>query len=369
MSCTDVAVVGAGPAGAACAAILAGRGVDVVLLDGGHRCGQWPEVLSPEACLTLERLGLPVAALATVGQPCLGIVDAWDRTSIVHTDFRLHRCGIGWVLDRERFDALLMQWAVASGARVRAAVGGARLFCDPLDETQRLMLHRGADELHCRFVIDATGMVGTLTSAAFARRLRYDRLVAVRARLAGAPYPLGWMRLTASSAGWWYIVSPESGDAQAVFLTDADMLPHGQAELESHLKEQFRNACVRLGVNDWTILPPFQLRDSRTTCRRRLWSGRWLPIGDAAFTIDPLSGSGVARAVSAAESAADLVRVFLDTKDIEHLTAAAVTVAANFSSMLAALRDYYYLAAAADPVFNGPFWQRRVTSEAFRRPL
>jgi flavin-dependent dehydrogenase len=365
----DVAVVGAGPAGSVCAAILAGRGLDVVLVDSGRRRDDWPEMLSPEACLTLERLGLSVADLTTFGRPCLGIVDAWDCGSTIYTDFLLQRYGSGWVLDRGQFDALLIRWAVAQGARVRVVNGGARLVSAPLEETQRLLLDHEAEELRSRFVVDATGMAGRLTTALYNRRLRYDRLVAVRVRLVTAPYPLEWMRLTASSAGWWYLVSPRRGGAQAVFLTDADLLPNCQVTLASHLDEQFRDASLRLGIKEGKVAPPFDIRDSRTTCRRRLWSGRWLPIGDAAYTIDPLSGSGVLRAVSAGEAAADIIPAFIATRNTELLQSAAVGLAADFSNNLEAIRNYYCLASVGNPALNGPFWHRRVTSNAFRNAV
>ena len=60
----DVAVVGAGPAGSATAALLAERGFSVALLDRARFPRDKPcaEYVSPEACRMLDRL-LPTGAL------------------------------------------------------------------------------------------------------------------------------------------------------------------------------------------------------------------------------------------------------------------------------------------------------------------
>src|SRR5262245_58224592 len=56
----DVIIIGAGPAGSTTAALLAERGVDVLLLDRAHfpRPKACAEYFSPEATRVLDRLGL-----------------------------------------------------------------------------------------------------------------------------------------------------------------------------------------------------------------------------------------------------------------------------------------------------------------------
>src|SRR5262245_56675229 len=107
----EVAVVGVGPAGAVCAAILARRGYDVILVDNRRRRTDWLEVLSPEGTLALLRLGLPADELWEAGQPCLGIVDGWRSDAPLYTDFQLLHCSQGWVVERGGFDNLLIRFA------------------------------------------------------------------------------------------------------------------------------------------------------------------------------------------------------------------------------------------------------------------
>jgi len=111
----DVLVVGAGPAGAVAAwhAKLAARELDVVLLERDRAVG------SPVRCAE----GVGDAGLREFANPDGSdwvsrritdvIFQAPDDTEVVLGD-----CGLGWILDRTRFDAHLAAEAAASGAQV-----------------------------------------------------------------------------------------------------------------------------------------------------------------------------------------------------------------------------------------------------------
>ena len=159
LSC-DVLVVGAGPAGSACALWLARQGVDVVLVDQhdfprDKVCG---DGLIPDAHHALQRLGVldevmaQAQAVAHVG--CIG-----PRGGRVDVPGRLA------VLPRKQLDDILKRAAERAGARFfapwrfdaplldgdgdGAAVVGARL------KSATLGLH----ELRARWVVLATGAV------------------------------------------------------------------------------------------------------------------------------------------------------------------------------------------------------------------
>jgi geranylgeranyl reductase family protein len=158
---TSVLVVGAGPAGSACALALARGGVDVLLVDQhppgrDKTCG---DGLIPDAHKALARLGLldevmrraqPVAHVACIG-PRGGRIDVPGSLA---------------VLPRRELDALLLQAAQDARARFEQA-----RFEAPLEAGGHVVgarLKRGNDtvDVEARWVVLATGAVPKALSAA-----------------------------------------------------------------------------------------------------------------------------------------------------------------------------------------------------------
>jgi len=135
-STCDVLVVGAGPAGSACAQWLARAGVDVVLADQhafprDKICG---DGLIPDAHAALRQLGVAdeVAAHAQrVGHiGCVGPMGG-----------RIDVPGSLSVIPRKQLDDILCRAAVAAGAKLHAPLR----FEAPLVEADRVVGARAAD--------------------------------------------------------------------------------------------------------------------------------------------------------------------------------------------------------------------------------
>ena len=158
----DVLVVGAGPAGSACAQHLAAAGRDVLLVDQhdfprDKVCG---DGLIPDAHAALRRLGVydEVAAFATrvphvrcVG-PRGGHIDVAGTLS---------------VLPRKLLDHILVRAAQRAGARLLTPLR----FEAPLLDGERVAGARfktaaGPHEIHARWVVMATGAVPQAMTAA-----------------------------------------------------------------------------------------------------------------------------------------------------------------------------------------------------------
>jgi geranylgeranyl reductase family protein len=114
----DVLVVGAGPAGAATAAVLAANGHGVTLIDRarspiGKPCG---ELITPRAITALEASGIGAQRLGDFHAVThVRLTTATSSASTrwpSHDDFPDH----GLVASRERLDGLLTDHAVAAGA-------------------------------------------------------------------------------------------------------------------------------------------------------------------------------------------------------------------------------------------------------------
>ena len=173
----EVLVVGAGPAGSACARALALAGHDVVLVDQhpfprDKVCG---DGLIPDAHRALKRLGLldEVMALAQRVQHvrCIG-----PRGR--HIDVP----GTLAVLPRRELDLVLARGAAVAGARMHAPLR----FVAPIEDAQgtvvgaRLLGEGGERELRARWVVLASGAAPLATLAAGMCERRTPSAIALR---------------------------------------------------------------------------------------------------------------------------------------------------------------------------------------------
>ena len=164
----DVLVIGAGPAGSACAQTLSASGLDVLLVDQhdfprDKVCG---DGLIPDSHAALRRLGLydEVAALA---QPVQHVRCVGPRGGMVDVPGSLT------VLPRKVLDHVLVRSAQRAGARLLTPLR----FDSPLLDGEQVVgarfkaagLHRDASQAHeisARWVVLATGAVPQALTAA-----------------------------------------------------------------------------------------------------------------------------------------------------------------------------------------------------------
>ena len=115
-----IAIIGAGPAGAALAIFLARQHADVTLFDDGRR----PELLVGESLVPavvpiLRRLGIEeeTAAFSRVKPGVSFIWSPTDRVSVTFNRFAPAVFPYAYNIPRPRFDDALLARAIASGVR------------------------------------------------------------------------------------------------------------------------------------------------------------------------------------------------------------------------------------------------------------
>jgi len=354
----DVAIIGAGAAGAAAAASLAPH-VSVALIDRVEipvwRIG---ETLPGAARRVLAAIGaLPRFEAAGHGAAPLKI-SRWGSDEAVALDAFRDPDGVGWRLDRARFEADLRADAVARGARlvapatVSAVSRAAQGWVVGLDS---------GEVIGARLVIDASGRRSRLLRPFGQRRVVMDRLVCVhqRVRPRGAADPSTYTHSTAE--GWWYTAMLPDGWRIVAFHGDND-----QPELRTILRDGpvavarwIDGLAEMIGPLDHAEMEAPQACAAHSAAGSAAGQG-WLAAGDSALALDPLSSQGLFNALVTGMEVGEAARALLEGEETAmHAHAAR---AGRIWQAYQAHHATYYGMERRWP--EAPFWRRRLGGAA-----
>lgn len=213
----DAAVIGAGPAGATAAHLLAQAGWSVALVEraGFPRRKVCGEFISAATMPVLQACGVADAFVARAG-PAVHKVAAWSGETMVEATLPHAKVGWGRALGREFLDVLLRDAAVAAGAtlfqpaEVTALSRRAEqhiLELGPADTADAATV----DEIGARVVIAACGSWNTSGSFAVNAKRRPSDLFAFKAHFRGGALADGMMPLLAFPGGYGGIVHSDGG--------------------------------------------------------------------------------------------------------------------------------------------------------------
>lgn len=290
----DVAVIGAGPAGATVAARLAQLGHRVVVVDRGrarrsHRC-------ETVAAATLDLLTMTGAdrSVRRAGFPAVeSMTVAWETSPAI----RPMPPG-SLLVDRDRFDALLVDRAVELGVTVIRATAGRRLR---RASSWEIELNDGAT-VRARFVVDASGRPSSL------RQSRPDALLGVTGRWNVA---LDRPTVVAVDDGWIWASSDGSQSCEVTVFVD----PRAWRALGSDPIARYVHLVEGAGMLPAVarLVGGVTAGDATSALASEVCGSDWLAVGDAALALDPLSSSGVQRAIQTALTAAVVIHTALSS--------------------------------------------------------
>jgi flavin-dependent dehydrogenase len=352
----DVLVVGAGPAGAACALALSRRGVQAVLLDSTRGRRPSPgESLHGVARASLTELGLWPTFL---GQPfqCSYLAEiVWESAALRERHAIDHAWGPEFHLERAAFDAWLVDEAVRGGAeRMRCVALEAAVF-DPAARRFRCAVRTefGTTRIECDGLIDATGRSAAVMQRMGARRVTdRDRLIAV-SRTYLDPLPRPSVLIETAEDGWWYSAPLPGHRTVAIWFTDAELARGGSvrrdrldAALQTsvHTRARLRNLRSDSPPSACAAGPSYTVFSSSVPA---------LPVGDAATAFDPISGDGLCFALRSALEAAETWIQFRSGRR-DALAAYADGVEAVFTRHVTRRAQLY---EAVSRFGDAPFWK------------
>lgn len=305
----DVAVVGAGPAGAAVAIDLARRGRRVVLVDRARfprrkACG---EGLFPGGVRALQGLGLGAACLGNA----VPLESLRFTAGAASVEAPLPSGGLG--IRREWLDAALVDQARAADVEVRTGVTVRGL----LHERRRLAgVATEAGPVFARAVVAADGLHSRLRRQAGldGRRPGERYGVSGHVRLLGRPAPR--VEVYFEDGFELYLTPVGEDQANVAMLLRRPLMASFAGDLRggfaARLEAHPRFAGAEL-LDQPLVAGPFP-----RTCRRA-WRGNLVLAGDAAGFFDGISGEGMSAALLGAGACARALDQWLDDEDARHL--------------------------------------------------
>ncbi len=292
----DVLVVGAGPAGAVAAwqAKQAAPELDVLLLERDRAVGSPVRCAEGVGDAGLREFANPDGADWVSRRITDVIFQAPDDTEVVLAD-----CGVGWILDRTRFDAHLAAEAAAAGAQVLVGAEATGMSRDGDARWHVRVKERGTDEIYrARVVIGADGvetMVGRWAGLETRVPAR-DMESCAQYVLQGIDFNPDAIYLQFSNAiapGGYAWIFPKAVGVANVGLGLVALKTDGRNAreyLDAWIARRFPNGASTGYTVGGVIV--------HTTIQKTYADGVMI-AGDAAHMINPLSGGGITNAMKA----------------------------------------------------------------------
>lgn len=302
----DVAVVGAGPAGALAAYELARRGCSVLLLDKAV----FPRAKVCGCCLNGQALAaLDGAGLGDLVHACKAVPLHAVRLSAHgrHATLWLPRA---MALSRATLDHELVRAAVRAGACFRP---GTMVRLGGSSETYREIELQGdgrSDTVRARVLLAADGLGGRLMPSTKSTPSPTSRLGA-GAIVEAAPcsYQPGTIFMACGVAGYVGLVRLEDGrlDVAAAFDPEFAKVVGGLGQAAvTVLREAGLPPVAELAGAEWRGTPLLSRR------AERLAAERVFVVGDSAGYVEPFTGEGIAWALNGARAVTPLVQRAVD---------------------------------------------------------
>jgi flavin-dependent dehydrogenase len=299
----DICILGGGPAGAVAAWKLAKLGYDVIVVERGARAPpRVGEALSPGIWTLLEQLDLTDVISGAGFRPTAESLVFWsdDVREMEHPD------PPGLMVDRARFDALLLGHARKAGARVFEPAMAERPERAEGKVGGWLVRVRGRDAgtangarfaIDARFMIDARGRAAGFGGA----KVRDGASTVALNGVWSAPANFGAAtRVEAAPAEWLWAAMRPDGSVSAMVFTDTERYREERANGVSReaLYRRLLERSALLGATPaGRLVCGVTVHDATSLHALDAVGDDALKVGEAAFTLDPLSSTGVQRAM------------------------------------------------------------------------
>lgn len=365
----DVAVIGGGPAGAACAlALRTYTSHSVVLLEATNyervRVG---ENVSSALLALLEYLEVQERFLANGAYiESVAVQACWGHDMPLQQSSLRHWAGEGYLLNRSVFDAMLAETVYERGGKVYLSCRIEKITPrDPEGGWLLQVRHTSGKRftLQARFLVDASGRKASIAKRLGAISTRHDTLIGISRffeRDNTQPYTHDIL-IESTQDGWWYSAPLPDNRLVLTFMTDAPVWRTGSGRNTEKWQAFLCHAphtSARIQQAARTAAEEVTIRPAHSHLLDKAAGDGWLAVGDASASFDPLSSLGIGFALHSACHAAQAIEDYLADGNIAGLHAYTEGIKRHFAQYFSTWQAYY---AYEKRWLAAPFWQTRLS--------
>lgn len=216
-------------------------------------------------------------------------------------------------LDREKFDLKLIEVASERGASIFPRSKCIE-FKQLEDKTWQVLVNhpeQGKFTICAKYLVDASGRTGNVCRQVGAPSQKYDSLMGIGLFFERNKESLPFEQtMEAAENGWWYAACLPDNKMVITFFTDADIISQHEIHTlnawkeilqKTHHIKQFLQGVIALSEKPW-------VRNAQTQISNSTQIDRFIAIGDAAVSFDPISSMGIGFSISSACHAATHIR-------------------------------------------------------------
>lgn len=294
----EICVIGAGPAGSTYAARMAQLGHDVHIVEAASfPRAHLGESLTPGVLPLLEMTGARRVIESAGFQPVPRVHVTWEAEPMVHEN--LHEQGL--LVDRGKFDGLLLERARELGVRVRQPARAKRFEREGGRWKIEIEQSGCVEMLHADLLADASGRCAVTKPA---RSQTGCRTVALYAYWRGPNLPRE-PRIEASENLWsWGVPLPDGSYNTLIFVDVNHFRTASRASVTQRFLGLLAGSRLPAGLADAQMDGPVRVTDATPWLASSSVGPSEIRIGEAALAIDPISSSGVQKAIQTALVAA-----------------------------------------------------------------
>ncbi len=383
-----IAIIGGGPAGAATALSLqqslqrfssedqsvqkSDFYIRLFNMDRSNENGESSQVrigesIPPAATPVLRRLGIEdIVQRGGNHLECPGSISLWNNDKPEHNDFLLDLDGLGYHLDRVKFDAQILDRAIQSGVKLHQ---GWRLTgVKEVEDRQHLEFTVEGNRqpsVAADFVVDATGKASVFTRHLNVCSNTFDDVTFLSCfiNIPEGSYLLPHTFIEAVEQGWWYAARLPNNKMIVTLCTDRQSIknhrwnkPRQWLSLLNQTKWLRKNIPVCLLHASEAELA-IGIHSAPSSILSAVCGADWLAVGDAASSYDPITSAGITKALMHGEMAGNAIARMLIQQASDAVLEYQQQVFDDFNRYVGLRNQLYH---SERRFADAGFWRRRI---------